>query len=159
MIVVADSSPLHYLILIEQIELLRRLYGEVWIPEAVANELLAGNAPRSVSEWVSAPPSWFAVVAVTDEEIDSVSDTLDLGERAAISLAEKIQADLLLIDESAGRAEAARRNLHVTGTLGVLRIAAEHDLIDVSDVLARLRTTNFYVEEEFLRKVFAKWIG
>jgi predicted nucleic acid-binding protein len=158
MIVVADSGPLHYLILLDQTDLLRRLYGEVRIPQVVANELLAGNAPRSVSEWVSAPPSWVAVIAVSDEDIDSVSDALDLGERAAISLAQKIRADLLLIDESAGRAEAAKRSLRVTGTLGVPRTAAEQGLIDVSNVLARLRTTNFYVEEELLRKVFTKWI-
>lgn len=158
MIVVADSGPLHYLVLLEQTALLRRLYGEVWIPEAVANELRVANAPRRVSDWVSTPPSWVTVVAVTDKEIDSVSNALDPGERAAIFLAEKIRADLLLIDESAGRAEAARRSLRVTGTLGVLRAAAEQGLIDVNDVLPRLRATNFYVEEEFLRKVFVKWI-
>lgn len=158
MIVVADSGPLHYLVLLEQIDLLRSLYGEVRIPEAVASELRAGNAPRRVWEWISAPPSWVAVVEVTDEDIGSVSDALDLGERAAIFLAEKIRADLLLIDESAGRAEAARRSLRVTGTLGVLRTAAEHGLIDVNDVLLRLRTTNFYVEDDLLKKVFINWI-
>ena len=41
MIVVADSSPLHYLILLEQTDLLRRLYENVLIPDAVAAELRA----------------------------------------------------------------------------------------------------------------------
>ena len=41
MIVVADSGPLHYLILLEHIELLRRFYGQVLVPEPVASELSA----------------------------------------------------------------------------------------------------------------------
>lgn len=110
MIVVADSSPLHYLILLEQPEILRRLYENVLIPDAVAAELRAASAPRPVSEWMSRPPSWLRIVEVTAEDIVSVADELDLGERAAIALAERAGADLLLIDESAGRAEARRRS-------------------------------------------------
>jgi hypothetical protein len=55
MIVVADSGPPHYLILIEQIELLRRFYGQVAIPDAVANELRAAGSPTAVSNWNPAP--------------------------------------------------------------------------------------------------------
>ncbi len=51
MIVVADNSPLHYLILIRQAELLRRLYGVVAIPDIVAMELRAARSPREVSEF------------------------------------------------------------------------------------------------------------
>jgi predicted nucleic acid-binding protein len=48
MIVVADSGPLHYLILLEQVDLLRRFYGQVLVPENVANELSATAAPDIV---------------------------------------------------------------------------------------------------------------
>ena len=54
-----------------------------------------------------------------------------------------MHADLLLIDEAAGRAEAKRRQLRVTGTLGVLRAGAEQGLVNVPDLLERLRTTSF----------------
>jgi predicted nucleic acid-binding protein len=159
MIVVADSSPLHYLILLEQAEILERLYGNVLIPDAVAAELRAAASPRSVSEWISNPPLWLRIVEVTAEQIASVFDELDLGERAAIALAERTGADLLLIDESAGRAEARRRSLRVTGTLGVLRASAEAGLLlDVRDVVSRLRATNFYVDETLLKTVFGKWL-
>ena len=158
MIVVADSSPLHYLILVEEAEILRRLYENVLIPDAVAAELRASSAPRQVSEWMSRPPSWLRIVEVTAEEIVSVADELDLGERAAIALAERTGADLLLIDESAGRAEARRRSLRVTGTLGVLRAAAEAGLLDVRKTMSRLQATNFYVDEALLRTVFDKWL-
>ncbi|HEX4494944.1 MAG TPA: hypothetical protein VIE43_04670 [Thermoanaerobaculia bacterium] len=65
MIVVADSGPLHYLILLEQAELLHRFYGQVVVPEAVLRELTAGKAPYAVSDWLSKPPSWFRVQAVS----------------------------------------------------------------------------------------------
>lgn len=158
MIVVADSSPLHYLILLEQADLLRQLYENVLIPGAVAAELRAAGSPRRVSDWVSKHPSWLRVVEVSAEDMVSVADELDLGERAAIALAERIGAELLLIDESAGRAEARRRSLRVTGTLGVLRAGAEAGLLDVRDVVSRLQATNFYVDEALLRTVFSKWL-
>lgn len=158
MIVVADSSPLHYLILLEQTEILRRLYENVLLPDAVAAELRAASAPRQVSEWMSRPPSWLRTIDVPAEDIASLPDELDLGERAAIALAERTGADLLLIDESAGRAEARRRSLRVTGTLGVLRAAAEAGLVDVREVVSGLQATNFYVNDALLRTVFQKWL-
>lgn len=158
MIVVADSSPLHYLILIRQAELLRQLYGVVAVPDIVARELRAARSPREVSAWLSSPPSWLRVVEVSNERIASVSEELDLGERAAIALAETMSADLLLIDETAGRSEARRRNLRVTGTLGVLRVGAEAGLLDVRDALSRLEQTNFYVSKALLREVFGRWL-
>jgi predicted nucleic acid-binding protein len=158
MIVVADSSPLHYLIVLEQTELLRRFYDEVVIPGAVAIELRAGGSPRIVTDWLSAPPSWLTVIGVDVEDVAAVTRELDLGEREAIALAEKTNADFLLIDETAGRAEARRRGLRITGTLGVLRTAAEAGLVDVADVLARLEKTNFYVDEALIGRIFAKWL-
>ena len=158
MIVVADSGPLHYLILLDQTELLPRFYGQVIVPEAVLGELTSGKAPQPVKEWLSKPPSWLRVQAVPSSQLELVTDDLDLGEREAIVLAHILQADLLLIDEISGRAEARRRNLRVTGTLGILRIAAENELIDVPQVLARLRDTSFYVNEGLLRSIFGRWL-
>jgi len=106
MIVVADSGPLHYLILLEQIELLQRFYGHVLVPEPVAGELSAAGAPTLVRNWVMKPPTWVDVRPVPADAVSMIADDLDLGERAAIALAEALRADLLLIDEAAGRAEA-----------------------------------------------------
>jgi predicted nucleic acid-binding protein len=68
------------------------------------------------------------------------------------------QADLLLIDEAAGRAEAKRRHLRVTGTLGVLRAGAELGLVDVPALVLRLQATSFYVDEALLQTVFEPWM-
>ena len=158
MIVVADSGPLHYLILLDQAELLERFYGQVIVPEAVLRELTSGRAPQAVKDWLSRPPSWFRVQAVPPNQIQLVTVALDLGEREAIALAHLLRADLLLMDELSGRAEARRRNLRVTGTLGILRAAAERDWIDVPEVLARLRDTTFYVDEKLINSIFGEWL-
>jgi len=86
-------------------------------------------------------------VPVENERVQQVTDELDPGERAAIALAGAIHAELLLIDEAAGRAEAKRRNLRVTGTVGVLRAAAELGFVNVPDVIARLKATSFYADD------------
>jgi hypothetical protein len=50
--IVADSRPLHYLILLKQIDLLRHFSGQVLVPEPVAGELSAAGAPAVVREWI-----------------------------------------------------------------------------------------------------------
>jgi predicted nucleic acid-binding protein len=125
MIVVADTGPLHYLILLDRVELLHRFYGEVVVPDAVAIELSSPSAPSPVRDWIARAPPWLSVVPVESDNVQAITDDLDLGERAAIALAVTMHTDLLLIDDAAGRAEARRRKLRVTGMLGVLRAAAE----------------------------------
>lgn len=158
MIVVANSGPLHYLILLEHVDLLRRFYGQVLLPEAVASELSAAEAPGVVRDWITKPPAWVDVRPIALEAVATITDDLDLGERAAIALAETVHADLLLIDEAAGRAEAKRRHLRVTGTPGVLRAGAEQGLVDVPDLLQRLKTTSFYLDEALVNTVFEPWL-
>lgn len=159
MIVVADSAPLHYLILLDLADLLPKLYGEVLIPSAVVSELSSGGAPAKVRGWLAVAPVWLQIEPVRPEESSRVSDALGAGEREAIALAQVVHADLLLIDDSDGRFEARRRGLRVTGTLGVLRVAAEWKLVDVNAVVRNLRATNFYVDENLIRLVFGKWLG
>jgi predicted nucleic acid-binding protein len=158
MIVVADSGPLHYLILLDHTELLRRFYSRVVVPDAVASELSASGAPPTVRDWIQQPPSWVSVVPVALEAVETITDDLDLGERSAIALATTLSADLLLIDEAAGRAEARRRNLRVTGTLGVLRAGAERGLVNVPALIGRLKTTSFYVDDALVNAIFQRWL-
>lgn len=68
---------------------------------------------------------------------------LDPGERAAILLAERNHADLLLIDERAGAVAAQQRGLTVTGTLGVLDLASKAGYVDLKSVFSFLQKTNF----------------
>lgn len=106
------------------------------VPDAVAAELIAPGAPDVVRSWMSHAPPWVEVLPVASEAVAAVRDDLDTGERSAIALAEILHVDLSFIDEAAGRIEAKRRHLRVTGTLGVLRAGAELGLVKVPDLVA-----------------------
>lgn len=100
MIVVSDTSPLNYLILIEEVHLLGKLYGRVMIPRAVWKELQAEGAPMMIQKWRANLPAWIEVHEVVDPD---PTLALDPGEREAITLAQQVKADLILMDERSGR--------------------------------------------------------
>jgi predicted nucleic acid-binding protein len=146
MIVIADTGPLNYLVLIGAVDVLSPLYTRVIVPRAVMEELQQAGAPDAVIAWIANPPAWLEVRP--DPPDDPSLDFLDSGERAALTLAQSLSADELLIDERAGRAEAERRRLRVTGTLGVLAAAHLAGVLDFDQALARLRTTTFRLSAE-----------
>lgn len=154
-VVIADTSPLRYLVLIGQAELLLALYTEVLTPEAVAGELTQPSTPEAVRRWIAHRPSWLRVVSLTARPSSVSLPDLDPGEHDAILLALQVKADLVLMDEREGVEEARRLGLAVTGTLGILDRAAERELIELAPVIARLRQTNFRVDPALLDRLLA----
>jgi predicted nucleic acid-binding protein len=153
-VVIADTSPLNCLILTGTVDVLPRLYHQVLIPDEVASELADSDAPPAVVDWACHLPAWVEIrpTPVSSEPLDR----LDAGERAAILLAEALESPvLLLIDDAEGRAEAERRRIPITGTLGVLRAAALRDLVDLPSALTRLRATNFRCPASLLEELIA----
>ena len=87
-VVVSDTSPIRYLALIEQAELLKRMYGQVFIPDVVHRELQQKRTPGAVGAWMEAAPPWLHIVReFRRESEDLVSSNIDRGERAAIAIA------------------------------------------------------------------------
>jgi predicted nucleic acid-binding protein len=140
--IVADTTPLNYLVLIEAVDVLPRLYGRVLLPPSVLAELSDLHAPGQVRTWAMQPRDWLRVVPLLTPA-DSSLMHLDAGERDAIALAAEQQASLLLMDERDGAAAARARNLRVIGTLAVLDIAAARGWIDLSAMFSRLHQTTF----------------
>lgn len=89
MIVVSDTSPLNYLVLIDTVEILPRIFKCLAVPPAVIEELTHPGSPVVVRSWANAPPNWLMI----QEPMEVVRiPGLGLGESAAISLAEEQQA-------------------------------------------------------------------
>lgn len=147
MIVVSDTSPLNYLVLMNHEELLPSLFGRVLAPPGVVEELKHPDGPGLVRAWAASPPSWLEVRL--PQTIDS-SIKLGLGEVQAISLAQELSADIVLIDERKATREAQRRGLTVTGTLGVRLTASRRGLVDLPTALDAL-PISFRVTPELLR--------
>jgi predicted nucleic acid-binding protein len=155
-VVVADTSPLNYLIQIHSEHILPALYTRVLVPNVVVDEL---NHPRTlpaVRDWLAQAPSWLVVRDVISE-VDVTLARLDPGEREAIQLAKQEHADLLLMDERLGVQIAREQGLAVTGTLGVLVQATRRGLIEIEHALTDLQATDFRcsarVVEEVRRQV------
>ena len=152
MIVIADTSPINYLILIGAIDVLPALYQKIVVPTAVYQELQSVETPAEVRAWTANSPEWFVVQSVTIL-LDDALKNLDEGEKQAIALFEEINADALIIDERQGRAEALKRGIFVIGTLGVLTSAAKKDLLNLPDAIAELQKTSFRAAQTLLNQL------
>ena len=153
MIVVSDSSPLVSLAAIEQLSILRRLFGHVIIPEAVAREIMQQGAGKTGATEV-AKAAWIEHVAVEETQLVSLLKTdLDLGEAEAIALGLERGADVILMDERAGRRRARALGLQVAGVVGILVEAKKKGyLAEVKPILeALLSRAGFYLGESVYR--------
>ena len=148
MIVVCDTSPLNYLILVEAVDVLPRIFQTVYAPSEVIRELTDSRSPGTVRLWANSVPLWLTI----RDPVSVVTDpALDPGETTAIALAEEICADAILIDEKDGRRVAQQRGLQVIGTMGVLARAAQLEFLGLPETIHKLRSTNFHVKEELIQ--------
>lgn len=149
MIVVSDTTPISELAKIGRLTLLRDVYQRVIIPQEVYDEVMAG--PGAIQTAMQSA-RWIEVLTVSDASkvlALYTSTRLGLGECAALSLADEIRAQRLLIDDRAGRREALRRGLPVTGTIGTLLVAKQLAIIpNIRDVLDDLRDHGTRISEQ-----------
>ena len=140
MIVVSDSGPLISLMKAEQLDLLHSLYGEILIPEAVYSELTTNSKYYDEAEEVKRC-SFIRVVSVRERKAVDVlrrATGLDLGESEAIVFADDNKADILLMEEEAGRRVAKSLGIRVRGSIGILLLGYDKKILTADDVDAAL---------------------
>jgi predicted nucleic acid-binding protein len=143
-VVVADTSPLNYLIQIDCQDVLQALYGSVLVPAAVLTELEHQATPPKVRAWLRHKPEWIVIRTIRSPSAAAFAlRGLDPGEREAIQLAVESDADLLLMDEKLGVRIARERGLKVIGTLGILVQAALRGFVDLNTAVDQLQGTDF----------------
>lgn len=157
MIVISDTSVITNLAAIGQLQLLSQLYNQVTIPEAVYRELADIDPPVPGSLEVQTAP-WIEVRQVTNYKVVKYLMNevwLDPGESEAIALALELNAELLLIDERRGRAEADRLGVRITGLLGILVEAKRKNLIVAVKPLldALIATSEFRVSSALYKQI------
>ena len=148
MIVVSDNSALSCLSEIGELDLLRRLYGNVTITETIRREALHPSAPKALRLLFLKMPDWISVVP---DEASYLEETgaLDAGEASAITLAWQFRdSSLLILDEKRGRKVASALGLQITGTAGLLTDAAAAGLVDFEDVFLRLSQKAFRLSSQ-----------
>jgi len=153
-IVVSETTPLNYLVLIEAIDVLPKLFQEVYVPPSVIVELTRLKTPDAVRHWAEEPPIWLKIRA-PHSRLPSTAKLGD-GEADAISLAKQIQIQDVLIDERRGRIVAQREGLIPLPTLAVLERAASLDLVDLPAVMAALQRTSFRLPHDHINAALAR---
>lgn len=157
MIVISDTSAITNLAAIRHLQLLSQLYNQVIIPEAVYRELADIDPPVPGTLEVQAA-SWLEIKQIANRNVVEHLQgevRLDPGEAEAIAFALEINADLLLIDERRGRAEANRLGLRITGLLGILVEAKRQNLVAAVKPLmdALIATSEFRVSLALYRQI------
>ena len=155
-LVVSNSTPLIVLGNVGRAELLRDVYGQVLIPQAVRREVLAKE--DAAARLLAAAPGWIAVrEAPTPDVASLIRSQLHAGEVEAIMLARSVGADLVILDDNAAKKAAKRLGMDVTGTLGVLVRAKREGLIErVGPVLDELDDVGFYASKRVREFVLSR---
>ena len=151
-LVVSDASPVNYLILIGEVDILPKLFSRVLLPRAVwQDELQHPDAPAPVRAWAKEIPDWVEV----RDPCEVPSSSLHPGETHAIALALEQHCPILL-DEREARTFARLRGLRILGTVGLLEQAAIQGLIHLPSVFDRLRKTNARIHPAILQDALAR---
>lgn len=155
MIVVSDTSVITNLVQIDQLTLLKDLFGSIVIPQKVYDELT--KVPKQID--LIERLNWIEVKQISDSShFDNLLKTLDPGEAEAIVLAIELEADALLIDEKKGRKIAEEYGIIITGLLGILIIAkSENLIIEVKPILDKLIfETGFRINPKLYQDILKK---
>jgi predicted nucleic acid-binding protein len=155
-IVVADTSPLNYLIQLDCVDVLRALHGELLIPDAVSAELAHRAAPPEVQRWVASPPPWVQVVSLSETD-PSLPALLGAGEREAISLAASSPGCLLIVDDQRARLAATQRGIETTGTLAIIRNAALRGSLSFPATILKLVELGFRLSPGLQAEILARY--
>ncbi|MBI3734045.1 MAG: DUF3368 domain-containing protein [Chloroflexi bacterium] len=155
MTVVSNTSPIINLARISQLDLLRRIYSELLIPEAVWQEIVVHGAGQPGAD-ETRQATWIHMRAVSNRAlVQSLRQELDAGEAEAIALALEVGAEALVMDERLGRETARHLGLRCVGLVGVL-VAAKHQgrITAIKPPLDLLRSTaNFRVFDALYERV------
>ena len=150
--VVSDSSPLNYLSLLSDFDLLRKIYGSLVIPPAVYHEVAESRVKYPVAAAVRAAlGNWISVAEspnVLEVGILKREYHLDLGESEAILVAESLGQCPLLMDDQRGVNCARSRGLTVIRTPLIYASAKILGFIDnLPEKLDDLRVNGFYLSD------------
>jgi len=152
-VIIADSSPLISLAIIDQLNLLIKLYERVIVPPAVWNEVTVKGRDMPGAFAVS-QVTWFEIETPEPQILQPLSILIDPGESEAIALAQKISNSIVLLDDSRARRIAERFDVPRIGTLGILRRAKINGMIDkIRPHIEYLKANNIYMAENLVNAI------
>lgn len=155
MIVVSNTTPLIGLAVIGQFDLLHQLFGEIYIAQAVYDEVVIAGSELEGAKREVYTASWIKTIPVQDQlAVDVLLDELDRGEAETIVLARELNADWVLMDEKKGRRKLTQLGIQKVGTVGILLKAKQEGMIQtLQPSLEMLRKKGFSVSQPVIDAV------
>jgi uncharacterized protein len=156
--VISNSSPLIGLSLIKELDLIRKLFGQIIIPRAVFKETVIGGKKKpGVSDIAGACKIWIKVTnAKNRREVAALQTVLDEGEAEVITLGQEVKADLLFLDNKEPRLFARTLNFEVLGTVGIIKMAWQKGLVtDPISKVQQLRRNGFWIHDSLFEKILS----
>ena len=157
MIVVSNSTPLIHLAAMGRLELLQQFFGEIVIANEVYKEVvLKGTDQSGASEVQSA--TWIKRRAIDNTLAYTIlQNRLGAGESATIVLALELEAALTILDDRLARLQAQAQSIKITGTIGILLMAAERGIVDFQQALDALLDTGFRLSAAEYQRIVNLW--
>jgi len=150
--IISNTTPILSLLKINKLDLLKRLYGKVTIPNAVFQEIENGKEKQYYQDLTLL--SWIEIAEIKNPDSRAFFTDLDSGEAEVLILAKEQNADLVVMDEILGRRFAKQLEFNLTGTIGVLLKAKEKGLIkSVSELLTELTEKGTWLNPKLISRV------
>lgn len=155
--VICDSTALIGLAKIKKVGLLKEIYKEVYIPEAVFTEIVGkGKGRPGVKEVKDA--KWVHRKTVKDKRtVELLAAEMGRGEAEVLVLGKELNADWLIIDDERARTAAISAEFKIIGLAGILLLAKQFNLISsVRPFLDELSNKNFRLSDKIRKEVLCK---
>lgn len=151
MILIADASALIALAACEGLQLLDTIFGDVWVPDVVSQEVSIIDKPYAER---LQPYLQGKIRNVSMQNYVYLDAYADAGETAAMLLYKEMQADYLLIDDKRGRKVAAINQINTIGSLGVLLLAKRIGLIpSIAPLLVQIKASPVFISKGLIQTV------
>ena len=155
--IICDTAVLSGLANIGRLDLLEKLFGKIYIPEGVYDEVVVhGGARPGAKELDQA--KWVKAVEVKDRTaVNLLSSELGLGESEVLVLGKELRADWLVIDDARARAAAISGGFRVVGLAGILLLAKRRNLInEIKPLFEQLVEKNFRLSDRIIEEILEK---
>jgi len=150
--IISNTTPILSLLKINKLDLLKKLYGEIVIPNAVFQEIENGKEKEYYQDLTHLP--WIKITDLKNPDSKEFFTDLDDGEAEVLILAKEQNADLVIMDEILGRRFANQLGVNLTGTIGVLLKAKENGLIEsVSELLTELIEKGTWLNPKLVSRI------
>lgn len=139
-VIITDTSILIVLHKIGELELLKRVYGEIITTSIIAEEFGEDL------------PAWIKIEKISDRKyLDYLKTQVDIGEASAFAVASQFEDVLLLMDDLKARKLAKQLSLKVIGVIGILIFAKKKGKISlIKPLLEKLQETNFRINKKII---------